>query len=83
MFMQIIMSSNSPGPHANLSPEGHSLISSILVRNPDDRPTIPEIMEHEWFAGVDWIALGRREVVPPWVPSEASVPAMESGIIHL
>jgi serine/threonine protein kinase len=83
VFMQIIMSSNSPGPHANLSPEGHSLISSILARNPDDRPTIPEIMEHDWFAGVDWVALGRRQVVPPWVPSEASVAAMESGIIHL
>jgi protein kinase A len=25
-------------------------------------------MDHNWFKGVDWNVVGRKEIPPPWIP---------------
>ena len=83
VFMQILTATPTVPSSIDISPQGHSLISQILTRDPNQRPTIAEIMNHDWFDGLDWGRVGRRELIPPWVPSSETDRGLESGIIHL
>ncbi len=58
-------------PPADMSPEALDLCSKMLVREPTARlgyRGAEEIKAHPFFKGIDWAALERREVTPPWTP---------------
>ena len=49
-----------------------NLIRKLLVRKPEDRlgyhGGAREIMDHEFFSAIEWDALYRKEVTPPFKP---------------
>lgn len=52
-----------------LTSQCHSLIRSLLTRNPDRRLTDPAaIRAHPWFRNVDWDAVGAKRMTPPIIP---------------
>lgn len=62
------------GMPSNLSDEAQSLLRALFKRNPQNRlgagPNgIQDIKNHEFFANIDWDALYRKEVVPPFRPA--------------
>jgi hypothetical protein len=36
-----------------------------LNKRPDKRITIDKVKQHEFFKGLDWEKLGRKEIPPP------------------
>lgn len=50
-----------------------NLIRKLLVRKPEERlgyhKGAEEIMDHEFFHSIDWDALYRKEVTPPFRPT--------------
>lgn len=63
-------------PRDALSTEGRSFVKGLLNRNPKHRlganGDAKELMEHAFFNDVDWEALNRKEVIPPFKPKLAS-----------
>ncbi|XP_026318849.1 ribosomal protein S6 kinase 2 beta isoform X2 [Hyposmocoma kahamanoa] len=62
------------GMPSNLSEEAQSLLRALFKRNPQNRlgagPNgIEDIKSHEFFASIEWDALLRKEVVPPFRPA--------------
>ncbi|CAB3226700.1 unnamed protein product [Arctia plantaginis] len=62
------------GMPSNLSEEAQSLLRALFKRNPQNRlgagPNgIEDIKKHEFFASIDWDALFRKEVIPPFRPA--------------
>ncbi|XP_045449590.1 ribosomal protein S6 kinase 2 beta [Melitaea cinxia] len=62
------------GMPSNLSEEAQSLLRALFKRNPQNRlgagPNgIEDIKNHEFFASIDWDALLRKEVIPPFRPA--------------
>ncbi|XP_046977897.1 ribosomal protein S6 kinase 2 beta [Vanessa cardui] len=62
------------GMPSNLSEEAQSLLRALFKRNPHNRlgagPNgIEDIKSHEFFASIEWDALLRKEVVPPFRPA--------------
>ncbi|XP_053604278.1 ribosomal protein S6 kinase 2 beta [Plodia interpunctella] len=62
------------GMPANLSEEAQSLLRALFKRNPQNRlgagpDGIEDIKKHEFFANIDWDALLRKEVIPPFRPA--------------
>jgi serine/threonine protein kinase len=55
-----------------LSPEAVQLVSSMLERRPERRPTLEQIRSHAWFADFDWAAFKAGSMAsPPWALSAA------------
>eukprot|EP01063_Lacrimia_lanifica_P033664 TRINITY_DN6052_c0_g1_i1.p1 TRINITY_DN6052_c0_g1~~TRINITY_DN6052_c0_g1_i1.p1 ORF type:complete len:408 (+),score=114.31 TRINITY_DN6052_c0_g1_i1:39-1262(+) len=57
-----------------VSPHAADLLVRLLARDPRQRlgtgPGGPrDVLNHPFFASVDWAAMARREVVPPFVPA--------------
>lgn len=51
------------------SPPIRDLIHRLLVKDPSERlQDAEEIMQHKFFAGVDWEGLMQRSVVTPYTP---------------
>eukprot|EP00941_MAST-03F_sp_MAST-3F-sp1_P005965 g5965.t1 len=57
------------GGEIRVSPAAKSLISSLLIRNPSKRLEGADIAAHPFFMCLDWDALERREVTPPFRPT--------------
>ncbi|KAL4702578.1 hypothetical protein ACJJTC_002199 [Scirpophaga incertulas] len=62
------------GMPSNLSEEAQSLLRALFKRNPQNRlgagPNgIEDIKNHEFFASIEWEALLKKEVVPPFRPA--------------
>ncbi|OWR44354.1 ribosomal protein S6 kinase 2 beta [Danaus plexippus] len=62
------------GMPSNLSEEAQSLLRALFKRNPHNRlgagPNgIEDIKNHEFFASIEWEALLRKEVIPPFRPA--------------
>lgn len=59
-------------PRDALSTEGRNFVKGLLNRNPKHRlgaqDDAKELMAHPFFHDVDWAALGRKEVIPPFKP---------------
>ncbi|KAK4979441.1 hypothetical protein LTR28_004595 [Elasticomyces elasticus] len=59
-------------PRDALSLEGRNFVKGLLNRNPHHRlgaqNDAAELMRHPFFADVDWDALGRKALVPPFKP---------------
>ncbi|PGH32588.1 AGC/AKT protein kinase [[Emmonsia] crescens] len=64
-------------PRDALSTEGRNFVKGLLNRNPKHRlgaiDDAKELMAHPFFHDVDWDALGRKNVVPPFKPKLKSV----------
>ena len=52
----------------NLTPVTRDLVKRILVPDPEVRMGIKAIMKHQFFEEVDWDAVERRLMDPPYVP---------------
>eukprot|EP01099_Mayorella_cantabrigiensis_P001263 TRINITY_DN1538_c0_g1_i1.p2 TRINITY_DN1538_c0_g1~~TRINITY_DN1538_c0_g1_i1.p2 ORF type:complete len:242 (+),score=64.12 TRINITY_DN1538_c0_g1_i1:850-1575(+) len=53
-----------------VSPEARKLITALLRRNPERRlQDLAELKAYEWFRQIDWEALVRKEVEPPYIPA--------------
>ncbi|XP_068633832.1 ribosomal protein S6 kinase 2 beta [Battus philenor] len=62
------------GMPSNLSEEAQSLLRALFKRNPQNRlgagPNgIEDIKNHEFFASIEWDALLKKEVIPPFRPA--------------
>ncbi|KPI94128.1 Ribosomal protein S6 kinase alpha-2 [Papilio xuthus] len=62
------------GMPSNLSEEAQSLLRALFKRNPLNRlgagPNgIEDIKSHEFFTSIDWDALVKKEVIPPFRPA--------------
>jgi serine/threonine protein kinase len=59
-------------PRDALSNEGRNLVKGLLNRNPRHRlganGDAAELKAHEFFHDVDWVALARKNLVPPFKP---------------
>lgn len=59
-------------PRDALSTEGRNFVKGLLNRNPSHRlganGDADELMQHPFFADVDWNALSRKMLVPPFKP---------------
>lgn len=59
-------------PRDALSTEGRNFVKGLLNRNPKHRlganNDANELMDHPFFNDVDWNALNRKEVIPPFKP---------------
>ncbi|PNS19428.1 hypothetical protein CAC42_2605 [Sphaceloma murrayae] len=59
-------------PRDALSVEGRNFVKGLLNRNPNHRlgakGDADELMAHPFFSDVDWNALGRKALVPPFKP---------------
>jgi protein-serine/threonine kinase len=64
-------------PRDALSTEGRNFVKGLLNRNPRHRlganGDAGELMAHPFFADVDWDALGKKNLVPPFKPKLTSV----------
>jgi serine/threonine protein kinase SCH9 len=59
-------------PRDALSPEGRSFVKGLLNRNPKHRlgyhRDAEELKEHEFFFDIDWDALAKKNITPPFKP---------------
>lgn len=59
-------------PRDALSTEGRNFVKGLLNRNPKHRlgakDDAKELIAHPFFHDIDWEALGRKEVIPPFKP---------------
>ncbi|KAK5097983.1 Serine/threonine-protein kinase [Lithohypha guttulata] len=64
-------------PRDALSTEGRNFVKGLLNRNPKHRlganRDADELIEHPFFADVDWTALGKKNLVPPFKPKLTSL----------
>ncbi|EXJ67869.1 AGC/AKT protein kinase [Cladophialophora psammophila CBS 110553] len=64
-------------PRDALSTEGRNFVKGLLNRNPKHRlgahGDAEELMRHPFFADIDWDALGKKNLVPPFKPKLASI----------
>lgn len=63
-------------PRDALSTEGRNFVKGLLNRNPRHRlgatNDAKELMEHPFFADIDWHELGEKNLVPPFKPKLSS-----------
>ena len=63
-------------PRDALSTEGRNFVKGLLNRNPRHRlganGDAGELMAHAFFADVDWDALGKKNLIPPFKPKLTS-----------
>jgi len=63
-------------PRDALSVEGRNFVKGLLNRNPKHRlgatDDAEELKRHPFFDDVDWVALSRKEVIPPFKPKVKS-----------
>ena len=64
-------------PRDALSTEGRNFVKGLLNRNPKHRlgatRDADELMEHPFFSDIDWIALGKKNLVPPFKPKLSGI----------
>jgi len=48
-----------------ISKEGKDLLNQLLNKRPDKRITLDNVKRHEFFKGLDWDKLLKKELVPP------------------
>lgn len=63
-------------PKDALSPEGRDFVKGLLNRNPLHRlgatDDARELMQHAFFKDIDWTALKKKQVTPPYKPQVSS-----------
>ncbi|XP_064593616.1 RAC-beta serine/threonine-protein kinase isoform X3 [Zonotrichia leucophrys gambelii] len=61
----------------SLGPESRSLLAGLLKKDPKERlgggpGDAREVMQHRFFAGIDWLDVVQRKLVPPFRPQVTS-----------
>ncbi|KAI0921773.1 hypothetical protein AcW2_006648 [Taiwanofungus camphoratus] len=63
-------------PKGVINEEGKQFVKGLLNRNPKHRlgaqRDAEELKEHPFFKSIDWVALSRKQVTPPFKPSVES-----------
>lgn len=67
LMYQKILSSELTFP-SYISEDAQDLLEGLLTRDPDRRFGSEEVKEHPFFKDIDWDALNRKEIEPPWKP---------------
>jgi serine/threonine protein kinase len=65
-----------------ISPKAQSLIEALLNRNPKERlgsRGAQEVRAHPFFVSIDWLALMRRQTVPPFNPCQGKDVSMSTN----
>lgn len=78
MYHKILSAPLLKSPY--MSPEAFDLCSKLLERDPTKRlgyGGYEEIQKHPWFKEIDWDALYRKEIEPPYKPSVKSAESTE------
>ena len=52
-----------------ISREGKDLLNQLLSKRPEKRITIEKCKTHDFFKGLDWEKLYKKEIVPPIILS--------------
>jgi serine/threonine protein kinase len=65
----------------NLTAQTRDLVKKILVADPGMRLEIKGIMQHKFFEGVDWEAVARKQLPPPYVPAKVHI-AEQTGLME-
>ncbi|TMW59079.1 hypothetical protein Poli38472_007224 [Pythium oligandrum] len=83
-MFQNILSKEPEFPSEHFSPTATDFLQRLLVKNPKRRLGCGEngpmeIMQHEWFTGVDWDALLLKHIEPPFKPQNSSDGQRPSG----
>lgn len=64
-------------PRDALSTEGRNFVKGLLNRNPKHRlgaiDDAEELKAHPFFSDIDWVALSKKNIVPPFKPKLKSV----------
>ncbi|KAJ6486708.1 kinase-like domain-containing protein [Mycena sanguinolenta] len=59
-------------PKGSITDDGKQFVKGLLHRNPKDRlgalRDAEELKEHPFFSSIDWEALSRKQVMPPFKP---------------
>ncbi|CCE61696.1 hypothetical protein TPHA_0B00240 [Tetrapisispora phaffii CBS 4417] len=59
-------------PKCNLSQDGRNFIKQLLNRKPDHRlgsnDGARELKKHPFFKDIDWVAMLKKEIEPPFIP---------------
>ena len=78
VIYQKIMSAKLVIPD-NISQGAASLLKQLLERDPEKRIQDPkEIMNHQYFEGLDWQKLNAKEITPPYIPQVTSSDSIEN-----
>jgi serine/threonine protein kinase len=67
LFERIV--NGPPDIPGDVQPEAASLIAELLEKDPEKRPGFEGIMNHVFFAGMDWDVLAQRGYEPEWRPT--------------
>lgn len=59
------------------SPEAESILTQLLAKRPQDRlgagttsiTGVQQVKGHAWFRHMDWEAMLRKEIAPPYIPT--------------
>jgi RAC serine/threonine-protein kinase len=76
-LFELILSNNPRFP-TNTTQEARSLLTGLLIKNPSERlgggseEDAREVMQHPFFANIDWDKIFQKEVQPPFVPQLSS-----------
>ena len=64
-------------PRDALSTEGRNFVKGLLNRNPKHRlganNDAEELKQHLFFSDIDWVALSKKQVIPPFKPKLKSI----------
>jgi len=60
----------------HVPPKARLFLEGLLVRDPSRRlggalDDVKDVMAHPFYGGLDWEALDRKEIPPPWRPNVA------------
>jgi protein kinase A len=57
----------------NLKGKTRDLVQLLLVDDPELRLEISQIKDHNFFRGIDWNQLKKREIEPPYIPDNSLI----------
>ncbi|KAA1468452.1 kinase-like protein [Dentipellis sp. KUC8613] len=57
-----------------VDPVTQDLLERLLSKNPAKRPKLDEVKKHPFFESIDWDALARKEIPPPFLPPTKPTP---------
>ncbi|KAF8311143.1 Pkinase-domain-containing protein [Clavulina sp. PMI_390] len=69
-------------PRGVIGEDGKQFVKGLLNRNPKNRlgaqRDTAELKEHPFFKSIDWVALGKKQVTPPFKPQVTSDESTEN-----
>lgn len=72
LFQSIAQDEYPVLPSTSISTEAADCLHQLLVKNPDNRLTSAQVLQHAWLADQDLTALRARRIAAPWIPGVTS-----------